>query len=81
MEIYHDPTSSCRILGGASKPMKDAKDAKVEKYEGLQLGLPVAALTIRQTVPPTSSQSLTLELLKGEQTIRLDFTDLRGGSI
>jgi hypothetical protein len=55
-------------------------DAKVEEYEGLRLGyLPVAALTIRQTFPPTSesSQSLTLELLKGEQTIRLEFTGLR----
>jgi hypothetical protein len=56
------------------------KDAKVENYAGLRLGyLPVAALTIRQIVSPTShsSQSLTLELLKGEKIIRLDFTDLR----
>jgi len=45
------------------------KDTKVEKYKRLGLGyLPVAAVTIRQTFPPTSqsSQSLTLELLKGE---------------
>ena len=39
----------------------------------------MAALTIRQNVAPTaqSSESLTLELLKVEQTIRLEFTGLR----
>ena len=55
-------------------------DAKVEKYEALRLGyLPVAAMTIRQTIPPTShaSQSLTLELQKGEQTVTLRFTGLQ----
>jgi len=55
-------------------------DAKVEKYEALRLGyLPVMALTIRHTVPPISqpSQSLTLELMKGEQTVSLTFTGLR----
>ena len=55
-------------------------DAKIEKYEALRLGyLPVAALTIRHTIPPTShaSQSLTLELLKGEQTVSLRFTGLQ----
>jgi hypothetical protein len=55
-------------------------DAKVEKYEALRLGyLPVVALTIRHTTPPTAiaSQSLTLELLKGEQTVSLRFTGLR----
>jgi hypothetical protein len=54
-------------------------DAKVEKYEALRLGyLPVVALTIRHTIPPRSqSQSLTLELLKGEQTVSLTFTGLR----
>jgi hypothetical protein len=40
--------------------------------------LPVAALTIRHTTTPTGpSQSLTLELLKGEQTVSLTFTGLR----
>jgi len=55
-------------------------DAKVEKYEALRLGyLPVVAVTIRQTIPPTShsSQSLTIELQKGEQTVTLRFTGLR----
>jgi len=55
-------------------------DAKVEKYEALRLGyLPVAALTIRHTIPPTShaSQSLTLELLQGEQTVSLRFSGLQ----
>jgi hypothetical protein len=55
-------------------------DGKVEKYEALRLGyLPIVALTIRQTIPPSSqmSQSLTLELLKGEQTVSLKFTGLR----
>jgi hypothetical protein len=55
-------------------------DAKVEKYEALRLGyLSVVALTIRHTIPPISqpSQSLTLELRKGEQTVSLTFTGLR----
>jgi len=54
-------------------------DAKVQKYEALRLGyLSVAALTIRHTFSPRSqSQSLTLELLKGEQTVSLTFTGLR----
>jgi hypothetical protein len=55
-------------------------DAKVEKYEALRLGyLPVAALTIRHTIPPTShaGQSLTLELLKAEQTVLLRFRGLQ----
>jgi hypothetical protein len=55
-------------------------DAKVEKYEALRLGyLPIVALTIRHTIPPTSrsGQSLTLELLKGERTVSLTFTGLR----
>ncbi len=63
---------------GPRKPM--SMDAKAQKYEALGLGnLPVAALTIRQTGPPTSpsSQSLTIELQKGEQTVTLRFTDLR----
>jgi hypothetical protein len=55
-------------------------EAKVEKYEALRLGyLPVVALTIRHTIPSRSqpSQSLTLELLKGERTVSLTFTGLR----
>jgi hypothetical protein len=55
-------------------------DAKVEKYEALRLGyLPVVALTIRHTISPTShaSQSLSLELLKGEQAVSLRFTGLQ----
>lgn len=50
-------------------------DAKVERYEALRLGyLPILALTIRHTI---AGQSLTLELLKGEQTVSLTFTGLR----
>jgi len=54
-------------------------DAKIEKYHALKLGyLPVVALTIRHSVPPTGhAQSLVLELLKGEQTVALTFTGLR----
>ena len=55
-------------------------DAKLEKYEALRLGyLPIVAVTIRHTIPPTnrSGQSLTLELLKGEQTVTLNFSGLR----
>jgi hypothetical protein len=55
-------------------------DAKVEQYEALRLGyLPIVALTIRHTMPPSSqmSQALTPELLKGEQTVSLEFTGLR----
>jgi hypothetical protein len=55
-------------------------DAKIEKYEALRLGyLPVVALTIRHTIPPTSHacQSLTVELLRGEQTVSLRFTGLQ----
>jgi hypothetical protein len=54
-------------------------DAKVEKFEALRLGyLPIVALTIRHIIPPTGpDQSLTLELLKGEQTVSLTFTGLR----
>lgn len=55
-------------------------DSKVEKYEALRWGyLPILALTIRHTIPPTSrtGQSLTLELLKGERTVSLTFTGLR----
>jgi len=39
--------------------------------------LPIVALTIRHTVPPEGSQSLTLELMKGEQIVSLAFTGLR----
>jgi hypothetical protein len=41
--------------------------------------LPIVALTIRHTIPSAAiaSQSLTLELLKGEQTVSLTFTGLR----
>jgi hypothetical protein len=52
-----------------------SRDAKVERYEALGLGyLLILALTIRHT---DSGQSLTLELLKGEQTVSLTFTGLR----
>ena len=63
---------------GVLKPMNT--DAKVEKYEALRLGyLPIVALTIRHTIPPgcQMSQSLTLELLRGEKTVSLKFTGLR----
>jgi hypothetical protein len=63
---------------GASKSM--SADAKIEKYAAIKLGLlPVAGLTIRQTLPQTgeSRQSLTVELLKGEQTVSLTFSGLR----
>ena len=63
---------------GVLKPM--STDAKVEKYEALRLGyLPIVALTIRHTIPPgcQMSQSLTLELLRGEKTVSLKFTGLR----
>jgi hypothetical protein len=41
--------------------------------------LPVVDLVIRHTIPPRNepNQSLTLELLKGEQTVSLTFTGLR----
>ena len=55
-------------------------DAKIERYEALRLGyLPILSVTIRHTIPPTAiaSQSLTLQLLKGEQTVSLTFTGLR----
>ena len=55
-------------------------DEKLEKYEALRLGyLSVAALTIRHTFLPTNhpGQSLTLELVKGEQTVVLRFTGLQ----
>jgi hypothetical protein len=55
-------------------------DAKIERYEAFRLGyLPILAVTIRHTFPPASvsGQSLTLELLKGEQTVSLTFTGLR----
>jgi hypothetical protein len=55
-------------------------NAKVEKYEANRLGLlPVAGLTIRQTLTRNgrTSQALTVELLKGEQTVSLTFTGLR----
>ena len=54
-------------------------DVKIEKFEALRLGYgPIVALTIRHTLPPASrpGQSLTLELLKGEQTVSLTFTGL-----
>lgn len=53
-------------------------DPKIEKYEASRLGyLPIVALTIRHTFPPEGSQSLTLELMKGEQIVSLAFTGLR----
>ena len=53
-------------------------DAKIERFEALGLGYgPIVSLTIRHTLPPTSLQSLTLELLQGEQIISLTFTGLR----
>jgi hypothetical protein len=55
-------------------------DAKIEKYAAIKLGLlPVVGLTIRQTLPQSgeSSQSLTIELLKGEQTVSFRFSGLR----
>jgi hypothetical protein len=55
-------------------------DVKIEKFEALRLGYgPIVALAIRHTLPPASrpGQSLTLELLKGEQTVSLTFTGLR----
>jgi len=55
-------------------------DAKIEKYEALRLGyLPVAGVTIRHTIPSSShaSQSLILELLRGEQIVSLKFTGVQ----
>ena len=55
-------------------------DIKIEKYLAMKLGyLPVMALTVRHTDPDTaqSCQSLTLELLKGEQIVTLAFSGLR----
>jgi hypothetical protein len=81
MAIFRQPLPVYDFGGvdcGAPKPM--STDAKVEKYEALRLGyLPVAALTIRHTIPPTShaGQSLTLELLKAEQTVLLRFRGLQ----
>ena len=49
-------------------------DAKLEKFEASRLGyLPILTLTIRHTVPPAGSQSLALELIKGERTILLTY--------
>ena len=55
-------------------------DAKVEKYAAMKLGLlPVVGLTVRRTLTRTGrpSQSLTVELLNGEQTVSLTFAGLR----
>lgn len=53
-------------------------DAKIERFEALRLGYgPILSLTIRHTLPPTGLQSLTLELLQGEQIVSLTFTGLR----
>jgi hypothetical protein len=55
-------------------------DTKIEKYLAIRLGsLPVTALIVRQMVPQVgkAGQSLTLELLRGEQTVTLTFSGLR----
>jgi hypothetical protein len=55
-------------------------DAKIEKYQATGLNnLPVTSLTIHQIVPQLgdAQQALTLELLRGEQTVTLAFTGLR----
>ena len=55
-----------------------SSDVKVERYQAARLGyLPIVALAVRHTVPPFGSQSLTLELMKGERIISLAFTGLR----
>ena len=79
--IFRQPSPEYMIRErGLWTPKPMSTDAKVEKYEALRLGyLPVVALTIRHTTPPRRqpSQSLTLELLRGEQLVSLTFTGLR----
>jgi hypothetical protein len=77
---YASHEQSIKIRGaedGASKPMNS--DAKIEQYHALKLGyLPITALTIRHSVPPTGwAQSLIVELQKGEQTVAITFIGLR----
>jgi hypothetical protein len=55
-------------------------DTQIGKYEVLRLGyLPIAGMTIRHTIPSSShaSQSLILDLLRGEQIVSLRFTGLQ----
>lgn len=55
-------------------------DTQIEKYRAIGLGsLPVAALEIQQTAPPLGNacQSLSVRLLRGEQTVVLAFSGLR----